>query len=370
MSEAIRFLHALAQALATMALYSPGHPAARRGIEGAWQALAALLAREPHPAFLFLGSAPIFGGRPLHELADWPWSGRLADVAVQRLDVDRTITAEVFETLLDALQLRLSGGDDVGEVHLLGVSYGPVVVEEAFDDGQPAPVEAPVEEGTRIVPMDLGDELDAMRFVLAEARAGRVARAEVEAVARLLVALLADHALPQADAADHSDPAVQAVNTALLTLAAGRKAGLGADDLHPLAVAALWHDIGVMRLPFDLASKSSLSESERCIVEEHTVLGASLLLGYGGRSLTLAACVACEHHLRPDGTGYPSRRFGQPAQWASSLIGVASAYLAVRAARSYRAAWTPERALGYLRSGEGAVFEVEAARLVGELMAP
>jgi hypothetical protein len=155
MSEAIRFLHALAQALATMALYSPGHPAARRGIETAWQALTALLAREAHPAF------------------DWPWSPRLADVAVQRLDFDRTITAEVFEALLDKLQLRLSGGDDVGEVHLLGVSYGPVVVEEAFEDVVPEESAEPEDAATRMVAMDLSDELDAMRYVLAEARKGR-----------------------------------------------------------------------------------------------------------------------------------------------------------------------------------------------------
>lgn len=370
MSEAIRFLHALAQALATMALYSPGHPAARRGIEGAWQALTALLAREPHPAFLFLGSAPIYGGRALHELADWPWSARLADVAVQRLDFDRTITAEVFESLLDKLQLRLGGGGDAGEVHLLGVSYGPVVVEEAPDEGAAEPVAEPVDEGRRVIAVDLSDELDAMRFVLAEARAGRVARAEVEAVARLLVALLSDHALAHADATDQGDPAVQAVNTALLALAAGMQAGLGADDLHALAVAALWHDIGVMRLPFDLASKSSLSPAERGVMEGHTVLGASLLLAHGGRTLRLAASVAFEHHLRPDGTGYPARRFGQPAHWASSLIGVAAAYLAVRTARPYRAAWTEERALGYLKSGGGTVFEAEAARLVAEVVAP
>lgn len=370
MSEAIRFLPALAQPLATRPLYSPGHPAARRGIDTAWQALTALLEREAHPAFLFLGSAPIYGGRALHELADWPWSARLADVAVQRLDFDRSITAEVFEALLDKLQVRLSGGEDIGEVHLLGVSYGPVVVEEAFDDGEPDAIVEPEDEGAHVVAMDLHDEIDAMRFVLAEAGSGRVARAEVEAVARLLVALMAHHALPQADATDRGDPAVHAVNTALLALAAGVKAGLGADGLLDLAVAALWHDIGEMRLPFDLASKTSLSESERGIVEGHTVLGASLLLSQGGRTLRLAASVAFEHHLRPDGTGYPSRRLPQPPHWASSLIGVAAAYVAVRAARPYRAAWSPERALAYLRAGEGTVFEPGAAQLIADLIAP
>jgi putative two-component system response regulator len=163
---------------------------------------------------------------------------------------------------------------------------------------------------------------------------------------------------------------VHAVNTALLAIAAGAKAGLSPDDLHALAVAALWHDIGVMRLPFDLASKTSLSEAERGIVEEHTVRGAALLLTHGGRTLRLAASVAFEHHLRPDGNGYPARRLGQPAHWASALIGAAAAYLAVRTERPYRAAWTPERALGYLRSGAGSVFEAEAARLVADLVTP
>ncbi|HQW67107.1 MAG TPA: hypothetical protein PLJ23_08695, partial [Gemmatimonadales bacterium] len=77
-----------------------------------------------------------------------------------------------------------------------------------------------------------------------------------------------------------------------------------------------------------------------------------------------------EHHLRPDGTGYPSRRLPQPPHWASSLIGVAAAYVAVRAARPYRAAWSPERALAYLRAGEGTVFEPGAAQLIADLVAP
>ncbi len=369
MSEAIRFLHALAQALATMSLYSPGHPAARRSVDGAWQVLSALLALDAHPAFLFLGGAPVYGGRALHELADWPWSGRLAEVAVQRLDVDRGLTAETFEALLDNLQTRLMGGDDRGEVHLIGASFGPVVVEAATAEDGGEPEEEDADQG-KMVFIDLTDEVEAMRHVFAEAKAGRVARPEVDAVARLLVGALKGHVFPMAESPDGASPALQAVNTALVTIAAGARAGLEDEDLHRLAVAALWHDIGVARLPFDLATKSSLTAAERAIVETHTTRGATLLLEEGGQALALASIVACEHHLRPDGTGYPTRRFGHAAHWVSSLVGVAAAYVAVRADRPYRAQWSPERSLRYIESGAGTVFDSDAAAMVLGLLGP
>ena len=75
-----------------------------------------------------------------------------------------------------------------------------------------------------------------------------------------------------------------------------------------------------------------------------------------------------EHHLRPDGTGYPNRRVGQGAHWVSSLVSVAATYHALRTPRPYRPAWGAERALHYLESGAGTVFDSVAARLVIELV--
>ncbi len=369
MSEAIRFLHALAQALATMALYSPGHPSARRASEGAWQALTALLRAEPLAAFLFLGGAPVYGSRALHELADWPWSGRLADAAVQRIEFDRAITLESFESLLGLLQSRLADVEAAtsGEVRLTGVSFGPVEVESVVPEDD-AEVSAGEEEAEAMVLLDLQDELEALRYVFAEAREGRLARAEAEAVVRLLVGLVELHPLPQANVADPAEPAAQALNTTLMVMAVGMRLGLDGAERQRLGVAALWHDIGLMQLPVDLATTLTLTAEERAIVERHTVLGAKLLLQQGGHGLQLAALVAYEHHLRPDGTGYPSRRVGQGAHWASSLVGAAATYHALRTPRPYRAAWGAERALHYLESGAGTVFDPVAARLVIELV--
>ncbi|MES2124691.1 MAG: hypothetical protein V4503_08370, partial [Gemmatimonadota bacterium] len=94
MSEAVRFLHAIAQALSAASLYSPGHPATRRSLDNVYDALKTLLAVDAHPVLLFLGSAPVYAGRALHELSDWPWSRRLSAIGVQRMECDDAVTSE------------------------------------------------------------------------------------------------------------------------------------------------------------------------------------------------------------------------------------------------------------------------------------
>lgn len=369
MSEAIRFLHALAQALATMGLYTPGHPAARRGAESAWTALQALLAVDPTPAFLFLGSAPVYAGRALHELADWPWSKRFAVALVQRLEFDADVDASAFTALLETLQRLTAGSKASGETRLAGIAFGPVGVEElGFDEGGTAQTAIAEEETT--VFLNLGDELDVVRFLLEEAALARIARAEGDAVVRLLGGYVDQYGLPQSDVADGTDPAAHALNTALLVMAASARAGFDPADRHRLGVAALWHDVGMTRLPAELAHKESLTADERGIVERHTTLGAQLLLRSGGPGLEFAALVAFEHHLRPNGTGYPDRRFGLAPHWASGLVGAAATYTAMRAARSYREAWSAARVLAHLEAGAGTLFEADATHLVIGVVAP
>lgn len=370
MSHAIRFLHALVHALATMGLYSPGHPAGRRAQELALDALRALLAADPQPTFLFLGGPPIYDGRALHELGDWPWAPRFTAIAVQRLEFDNSITPESFAAMLEEMQARLVGSNaaEMGEVHLAGVSLGPVAVDAMVSE-EAVLGAAEAEDGEPLIALDLSEELEAMRFVLAEARLGRVARPEAEAIARILAGLVEQYRVPQASVIDGGEPAAHAINTALLSMAAGSLTGLEGADCVRLGVAALWHDVGMMRLPPEFITKTSLSPEERRQMERHPVLGAELLLQSGGRGLELSAIVAFEHHLRPDGTGYPTRRFGQPQQWASALVGTAAAYTALRAPRPFREAWGAARAMAYLETGAGTVFNAGVAQLLAGLVA-
>jgi hypothetical protein len=372
-SEAIRFLHALAQALSTMNLYTPGHPATRRGVENLWEAIQALLAINPHPTFLFLGTAPIYDGRALHELGDWQHSQRLADAGIQRLQFDDALTIDTLQVMVDRFVVRLTTGrpsSSETETFLTGVAFGPVAVRAAETPSDASGVS--MGGASTELLLDLTDELDTMEFVRAEAMRGVVARAEVDAIARILGRLVGEPQVPQASHGDDPERyhVVYPVNTAMLTMVAAMSAGVDTNGRHRLGVMALVHDIGMARLPVGLGNKSSLTADERALVETHTAEGARLLLDGGGPGFELAAVVAYEHHLRPDGTGYPARRFRAAAHWASRLIGSCSTFASLRLIRPYRQAWSVERVARHLEEGAGTVFDAEAAKLVANVVRP
>jgi len=373
MSEAIRFLHTVAQALSALMLYSPGHPATRRSIEGAWQALGALLRLDDRPTFFFLGTAPVYSGRALHELRDWPYSRRLTEAGVQRLEFEASVTEESLTEFFDRLIVRLNTGSvplEESEKPMPGIAFGTVAVAEVAADDETT--EAESAELPAPYHLDLADELDAMGYVLEQGVRGAVARAEVEAIARILGELLEQHDAPQVPFTDDATRywRVHPVNTALLSMAAARTAGIDSTGRHRLGVAALFHDIGMTRLREGIGNQSSLTTEDRAIVESHTREGARLLLDVGGRGLELAAAVACEHHLRPDGLGYPQRRFRPTPHWASALIGSVATFVTLGAPRPYRPAWSAERAAIALQEGAGTVFDADAAHLLLALVRP
>jgi HD-GYP domain-containing protein (c-di-GMP phosphodiesterase class II) len=306
-------------------------------------------------------------------LADWPWGRRLKEVGVHRLEFDEGVTMGSLTRFLELMQARFTSVSTdplfPEDTTFTGLRFGPVAVVDG--EGEPEEDdEEPEDDGSRELALDLTDELDAIAFVLSEARRDVVARAEADAVVRILAAHLDRHELPQAaPPEDHAAyPQFHAVNTALLAMAAGGAAGIDQNGRHRLGPAALLHDIGMARLPTELAVSETLSPAQRALMETHTIEGARFLMAKGGRSLDLAVAVAFEHHLRPDGSGYPARRFTPPAHWASRLTGTCAAYVALRAPRPYRPAWAPLRALAYLEEGAGTVFDAESAHAVATLV--
>ncbi|MGH7593765.1 MAG: hypothetical protein ACRELE_07950, partial [Gemmatimonadales bacterium] len=276
MSAAIRFLHALAQALSTMNLYSPGHPATKRGAENLWHEIQELLATDPHPVFLFLGTAPVYNGRALHELRDWQHSRRLSDAGIQRLEFDRALTLDSLGLLLDRVMVRLTAGPparEVVETPLPGAVFGPVAVAE--EEALAETIGDDSESGSAELLVDLTDEIDTMEFIRTEATRGTVARAEAEAVVRILGRLVGEPQVPQASNSDDPERyhAVHPVNTALVAMVAATNTGVDAAGRHRIGVMALLHDIGMARLPAGLGSQENLNADERAVVETHTAEG-------------------------------------------------------------------------------------------------
>jgi putative nucleotidyltransferase with HDIG domain len=341
-------------------------------MDQALEALQLLLAVDQRPAFLFLGGPPVFSGRALHELRDWPWARRLAGAGVHRIEFDSQLTPDGIAELLHQLTVRMSGsgGEAILDAPSIpGVQYGGVAVlgEETVETwNEDASAQA---EGSREFRLSLDEETEAMRFVLAEARRGVLARAEADAIVRILEMLLDEHQFPQAAHGAAPYPVVHAINTALLVMSAATATGIDRIDRHALGLAALLHDIGMARLPLGLGDKQSLELAERVLIESHAERGARMLLE-GGASIALAAAVAYEHHLRPDGSGYPAGRLRPTPHWASRMVGAASAYIALRSPRPFRPAWSTERALSLLEEGAGTVFDADIAHVLTVVVRP
>jgi response regulator RpfG family c-di-GMP phosphodiesterase/serine/threonine protein kinase len=105
------------------------------------------------------------------------------------------------------------------------------------------------------------------------------------------------------------------------------------------------HDIGKIGLPeYILLKPGKLTDSERSLMETHTVIGDSILEALGqeyGTSLLflrMASAIVRHHHERYDGTGYPDRLSEEAIPAAARLVAVADVYDALRRQRSHKSA--------------------------------
>ena len=377
MKRAERWLLTFGRAIAAHGLYGPGHQARKESSARLFGELEELLASDTRPTFTFLDDTVIYRASPIHSLRDWAWGRRLAAAGVRRLEFAAAATSEGIGDLLAALQLRLAGEvQEGGTMRWPGIEAGDVAIQEG--GGLPelapgAPIAAPV--ATPEAEPDgygLREEVDAVRFALDRAVAGgELPLDDLEGVVRglavalhsegeLLIPLLALRS-PDEHLTLHS------VNTAVLAMSFSEWLGLAGGDIRAVGRAALLHDFGMSRVPAEVFQLGELSPAGRVGVARHPMEGARLLLA-GSARLELAATVAYEHHLRPDGLGYPARRFHKDLHYISRIIAVCGAYDALCAERSYRPAHDRESALHEIETGAGPVYDPGIAAAFVQMM--
>jgi putative nucleotidyltransferase with HDIG domain len=370
MSDAVRFLTAFAQGLATMALYGDGHPARERAVDLAYAALHDLQSGLPRQVFTFMGPEVLHGTEALRELRGWEWSDRLAAAGVQRLELDERVEREELEALMDDLLLRLTlPGGDSAELRSLRPSRirtGAVGVRGTAAAGS---VTTPTAE----LGYSLADEVQAIRWMQTEVLEQRaVPMAEAEAVVRsLTVAMHGDSqmVLPLLQLRSHDEyTTAHSLNVSVLCMALAEFIGLPGNDVRAFGVAGLLHDIGKVRIPAELLNKpGKLTPEERAEINRHPVEGARLILA-SERNLEMAAVVAYEHHLMHDGGGYPALHYCRTCHTASRLAHVCDVYDALRTHRPYRSAWESDRILGYIEERSGTEFDPDAAQAFVRMM--
>jgi response regulator RpfG family c-di-GMP phosphodiesterase len=142
--------------------------------------------------------------------------------------------------------------------------------------------------------------------------------------------------------------------------------GLDRQQRKRLILAAKLHDIGKVGIPDAILNKTGpLDAEERCVVEEHPVIGERILRPVIRNRAVLAAIRS--HHERLDGSGYPDGLRGEKIPLLARLLAVADCFDALTSDRAYRSAMTVPEAFDVLRAGSGSHFEPEFVRALIEV---
>jgi HD-GYP domain-containing protein (c-di-GMP phosphodiesterase class II) len=151
------------------------------------------------------------------------------------------------------------------------------------------------------------------------------------------------------------------VNVCILSVSLGARLGLSKGKLSELGFAALFHDIGKVRLPLSILNKpGELDEEEWKEVRKHPVFGVKTLLSKRSidRFSTRAMIVSFEHHLKIDLSGYPPLRFKKETSLCSRIVTIADVYDSMTSGRVYtKTPLTPDEALRRMLGEEGKTFD-------------
>jgi putative nucleotidyltransferase with HDIG domain len=154
---------------------------------------------------------------------------------------------------------------------------------------------------------------------------------------------------------------VHSVNTAILSLAIGELLKLPPHRMIELGLAAMLHDIGMLKLPDTVYLKEDpLADKEQQLVRAHTALGYKILKGFSvAEEIALAAE---EHHERLDGSGYPKALVGDKISLYSRIIAVVCSYSAMTTRRLFKPRKDPHSAVMELLKGRNKLYDEKVIR--------
>ncbi len=130
------------------------------------------------------------------------------------------------------------------------------------------------------------------------------------------------------------------------------------NQLTPIGIGAILHDIGKVKIPKEILEKSdNLNEAERAMVERHPEIGYEIVKQ--SKVLpSLAETIILQHHERKNGAGYP-RKLTDDLNTFSQIVGLADTFDLLTSERSYQKAMRPMEAIEYLREVEKDSFSPE-----------
>jgi HD-GYP domain-containing protein (c-di-GMP phosphodiesterase class II) len=127
------------------------------------------------------------------------------------------------------------------------------------------------------------------------------------------------------------------VRSTIIAIIIGTYLKLPAHRLIELGVAALLHEVGMIKLPPQVYLNSRpLTPQEQKAILTHPVLSYNMLKTFNFPLVISLA--ALEHHERENGSGYPQKLTGEKISLYAKIIAVACSYEALSSQRPHKAA--------------------------------
>lgn len=159
------------------------------------------------------------------------------------------------------------------------------------------------------------------------------------------------------------------VNVCVLSCLLGLHFGFSRDDLRELAIGALLHDIGKVKIAPELLGKAGrLAIHEMEEMKRHPRLGFEMLRECEGLSLRIAH-VAYQHHERLDGRGYPRGLKGDAIHPFARIAMVVDTFDAMTSERVYRRAVPQHLSLSLIGRMAGRQFPLDVVRALQQRVA-
>ena len=134
-------------------------------------------------------------------------------------------------------------------------------------------------------------------------------------------------------------------------------------DIDALLKSALLHDVGKIKIRDEILLKNArLTEDEFDNMKLHTQHGKTLIESLQNKVsnqtfLDYAKTLACRHHERWDGRGYPDNLIGDTIPLQARMMAIADVYDALISERPYKKAYPHDVAMRIMAEGRGTQFD-------------
>ncbi len=298
----------------------------------------------------------------------------------KKYQVDKIAPGTVFtaDVYVDSQNLLVPAGVPVRAKDLEGLKQW--MVEYVYSEGeeQEKQAEKPSDAmagkkglaafADRKLYAEYADMVDRLKAVLDTSGASeRVEPKAVDRLAQEVLGLVRERDAELASAILSSDmrgydQARAGINCAILSVMIGNALKLPPHRLSHLAIGALLHDVGMLRLPEEITrKKGALSPEEAQKMRAHPLLTYKIVtkeLQYPED----VGLVGLQHHERWDGGGYPRRSAGVDIDILARIVSVADAFEAMVSQKPYRNSMIGYAAMKNLLSDNARRFDPEVLK--------